>query len=95
MVCTAPNCYNIQCYVCSKSCNGYDHFDDLNRGGKKGNCPLFDNQEERHYREVRAAEKRARRLVKEENPGWLDNDIPPRPIAVIDLTGDEIPDPGA
>ncbi|KAK5651009.1 hypothetical protein OQA88_2405 [Cercophora sp. LCS_1] len=68
MVCTAPNCGNIQCYVCSKSCNGYDHFDDLNRGGSKSNCPLFDNQEERHDREVRAAEESARRLAKEEDP---------------------------
>lgn len=67
MTCTRPGCYNVQCYVCSKSCD-YSHFDDSSRGGKKGNCPLFDNVEERHGEEVQAAEANARKQVAQENP---------------------------
>lgn len=58
----------MQCYVCSKSCD-YTHFDDSSRGGKKGNCPLFDSVEERHHDEVHAAEEEARKQVAEANPG--------------------------
>jgi len=36
MTCTRNGCFNIQCYVCSKSCT-YDHFNDPGRGGKLGN----------------------------------------------------------
>lgn len=36
MTCTRNGCMNIQCYVCAKSC-GYDHFNDVGRGGKAGN----------------------------------------------------------
>ncbi|KAI8307029.1 hypothetical protein K4K61_003938 [Colletotrichum sp. SAR11_59] len=50
------------CYVCSKSC-AYDHFDDAARGGKKGNCPLFEQTEVRHEKEVRQAEEEARQKV--------------------------------
>lgn len=61
-------CYNTQCYVCNKSCD-YSHFNDPNRGGKAGNCPLFDNNvEKRHQDEVRRAEKEARKQVQEEHP---------------------------
>jgi len=56
MTCTRGGCYNVQCYVCSKSC-GYDHFDDRNRGGKPGNCPLFESVQARHDQEVAQAEK--------------------------------------
>ncbi|KAL3296707.1 ring finger protein [Colletotrichum asianum] len=55
-------CRNMQCYVCSKSC-AYDHFDDAARGGKKGNCPLFEQTEVRHEKEVRQAEEEARQKV--------------------------------
>ena len=58
----------MQCYVCSKSC-GYSHFDRLERGGKPGNCPLFDNVAERHVREVEKAEEKTKQKVLEENPG--------------------------
>lgn len=68
MICTSQGCNNVQCYVCSISCD-YGHFNDPNRGGKKGNCPLFEDQEERHDNEVRHAEKTARKKVVEENPG--------------------------
>lgn len=57
----------MQCYVCSKSCD-YSHFDDSSRGGKKGNCPLFDSAEQRHEEEVLAAEELARKKAVEENP---------------------------
>src|SRR5437667_7735269 len=68
MTCTAQGCRNVQCYVCSKSCN-YAHFDDRSRGGKQGNCPLFDRSVDlRHEDEVRLAEETARKKVAEENP---------------------------
>ncbi|KAK3294290.1 uncharacterized protein B0H64DRAFT_183856 [Chaetomium fimeti] len=67
MTCTRSGCRNVQCYVCSKSCD-YNHFDDASRGGKKGNCPLFDNVEDRHKNEVHTAEALARQQVAEENP---------------------------
>ncbi|KAK2004359.1 hypothetical protein LX36DRAFT_623317 [Colletotrichum falcatum] len=66
MTCTAANCRNIQCYVCSKSCD-YNHFDDESRGGKSGNCPLFDNVDVRHNSEVKAAEEKARQKLLENN----------------------------
>ena len=67
MTCTRNGCYNIQCYVCHKSCD-YTHFNDTNRGGKAGNCPLFDSTEQRHEDEVTTAEKEARQRVEQENP---------------------------
>ncbi|ROT42907.1 hypothetical protein SODALDRAFT_268324, partial [Sodiomyces alkalinus F11] len=67
MTCPQPGCHNVQCYVCSQSC-AYNHFDDERRGGRAGNCPLFDSLEERHQAEVRRAEEEARRKVMAENP---------------------------
>jgi E3 ubiquitin-protein ligase RNF216 len=67
MTCTRKGCGNVQCYVCSKSCD-YDHFNDERRGGKQGNCPLFESAEERHENEVNEAEKAAKQKVLEENP---------------------------
>ncbi|KAK0715514.1 hypothetical protein B0H67DRAFT_242131 [Lasiosphaeris hirsuta] len=67
MTCTRPGCHNVQCYVCSRSCD-YSHFDDSGRGGKKGNCPLFDSVEQRHEDEVKVAEEKARQLAAEQNP---------------------------
>ncbi|KAI1767274.1 hypothetical protein GGR53DRAFT_463573 [Hypoxylon sp. FL1150] len=61
-------CGTKQCYVCRKTITSYDHFNDVSRGGKKGQCPLFDNTEERHQDEVRRAEEEARRKVTEANP---------------------------
>ncbi len=73
MTCTRSGCLNVQCYVCSKSCS-YAHFDDSSRGGKPGNCPLFDSVEKRHEAEVHAAEEEARKKVAEENPA-VDADL--------------------
>ena len=67
MKCTRAGCNNVQCYVCHKSCD-YSHFDDTTRGGKKGNCPLFESVEERHEGEVQAAEEEARQKVVQSNP---------------------------
>ncbi|OHF00534.1 ubiquitin-conjugating enzyme [Colletotrichum orchidophilum] len=67
MTCTKQGCRNIQCYVCSKSCD-YDHFDDRTRGGKQGNCPLFDDVNVRHNEEVQNAEAKARQEILERHP---------------------------
>lgn len=67
---TCTKCRNIQCYVCSKSCD-YSHFNDASRGGKTGNCPLFDDGfgvEKRHRDEVQAAEEQARKKALEMHP---------------------------
>ncbi|KAK2613681.1 hypothetical protein N8I77_000574 [Diaporthe amygdali] len=67
---TCTKCRNIQCYVCSKSCD-YSHFNDASRGGKTGNCPLFDDGhgvEKRHREEVRVAEEKARKRALEMHP---------------------------
>lgn len=74
MTCTRNGCYNIQCYVCSKTCS-YDHFDDRSRGGRAGNCPLFDNSTERHEQEVKQAEKIALDKVRAEHPEYTEEDL--------------------
>ncbi|EQK99414.1 ring finger protein [Ophiocordyceps sinensis CO18] len=67
MMCTRSACRNVQCYVCSKTCD-YAHFNDPKRGGKEGNCPLFDNVETRHIRDISAAEEETRKKVADANP---------------------------
>jgi hypothetical protein len=62
-------------YVCSKSVTGYDHFNDKARGGKEGNCPLFDNVEERHEQEILQAAEAAKKKLQEENPELADEDL--------------------
>jgi TRIAD3 protein (E3 ubiquitin-protein ligase RNF216) len=74
MKCTRKGCVNVQCYICSESC-GYDHFDDPKRGGKNGNCPLFDSVIERHDREVQAAEKKALEKIRAEHPEYSEGDL--------------------
>lgn len=74
MTCTTQDCNNVQCYVCSESCD-YSHFNDLTRGGKKGNCPLFDNVVDRHKSDVSKAEKAARAKFLQEQPD-LASDLP-------------------
>jgi TRIAD3 protein (E3 ubiquitin-protein ligase RNF216) len=74
MTCTRGGCYNVQCYVCSKSCS-YDHFNDRSRGGKPGNCPLFESVEVRHEEEVRKAEKEALEKVRAEHPEYSVEDL--------------------
>jgi TRIAD3 protein (E3 ubiquitin-protein ligase RNF216) len=74
MTCTRSGCYNVQCYVCSKSCS-YDHFNDRSRGGKPGNCPLFESVEERHQEEVKKAEREALDRVRAEHPEYTEEDL--------------------
>ncbi|KAM0239125.1 hypothetical protein ACHAPO_003095 [Fusarium lateritium] len=77
MTCPKLSCRNMQCYVCSQTCD-YDHFDDRKRGGRVGNCPLFDNCEKRHREEVEEAEKNAKQKVLQDNP-----DLEPK---ILDFT---------
>ncbi|KAI1478359.1 hypothetical protein F4774DRAFT_165373 [Daldinia eschscholtzii] len=56
-------CSNIQCYVCRQTIADYGHFDDARRGGKSGQCPLFDKTEERHQQEVQQAEEKVRQKM--------------------------------
>ncbi|KAK8127626.1 hypothetical protein PG984_008734 [Apiospora sp. TS-2023a] len=69
---TCTRCRTIQCYVCRQTVKGYDHFNDATRGGKEGQCPLFDATEERHEAEVQRAQEEMRKKVADENPD-LDN----------------------
>lgn len=73
---TCTSCGNLQCYVCSETVKDYNHFDQIHPGarglGVAGSatkqCPLYDNVEERHEREVKQAEEAARAEVLAENP---------------------------
>ncbi|KAI0380143.1 hypothetical protein F5Y04DRAFT_282273 [Hypomontagnella monticulosa] len=62
------HCGTLQCYVCRKTITSYDHFSDPHRGGREGQCPLFDRTEERHEQEVKRAEEEARQKVAQTNP---------------------------
>ena len=46
------SCGNSQCFVCSQNVDGHDHFEQSD-----GECPLFDNSEERQRREVATAQE--------------------------------------
>ncbi|EPS40224.1 hypothetical protein H072_5994 [Dactylellina haptotyla CBS 200.50] len=61
-------CSAMNCYLCSKVIKDYKHFNDATRGGKAGNCLLFDNTDERHRNEVQAAEEAAIAKIRAENP---------------------------
>lgn len=74
MTCTRNGCFNIQCYVCSKSCD-YSHFNETSRGGKPGNCPLFEDVESRHEQEVKKAEDEAIQKVRTDHPEYSEDDL--------------------
>ncbi|KAI1131330.1 hypothetical protein F5Y10DRAFT_74019 [Nemania abortiva] len=61
-------CGTLQCDVCRQTIKDYSHFNDLRRGGKSGQCPLFDESEGRYEAEVSGAEAQMRKKVVEENP---------------------------
>lgn len=65
---TCTRCGHKQCYICSVDIIGYEHFNDPNRGGKVGNCELFDNHEVRHENEIAAAAAAARAKILAKNP---------------------------
>ncbi|KAK5165469.1 uncharacterized protein LTR77_008998 [Saxophila tyrrhenica] len=75
------SCGNKQCYVCSKDVHDYNHFDQTTRpnagasSSKSKLCPLYDNVEERHEREVKEAEAAARAQVVEDNPDVTAEDL--------------------
>jgi TRIAD3 protein (E3 ubiquitin-protein ligase RNF216) len=76
------SCGNLQCYVCSQNIRDYNHFDQNPRGtaamagsSKSKLCPLYDNVEERHEREVKEAEAAARAQVVEDNPDVSAEDL--------------------
>ena len=75
MMCT--RCSSIQCYVCSKDItkDGYAHFNESARGGRPGQCPLFDNTEQRHDEDVKKAEQKALEKVRAENPGFSEEEL--------------------
>ena len=75
-----PSCGNLQCYVCSTSISNYNHFDQSPSGNAQGGpgqkkCPLYDNVEERHEREVKEAEATARADVLRDNPDLSSQDL--------------------
>ncbi|KAK3706946.1 hypothetical protein LTR37_012445 [Vermiconidia calcicola] len=77
---SCPSCGNMQCYVCSTTLKDYNHFDQAPAGRAAGGtasklCPLYDNVEERHEREVKEAEAAARAQVVEENPDVAAEDL--------------------
>ncbi|KAJ8123557.1 hypothetical protein O1611_g9559 [Lasiodiplodia mahajangana] len=61
-------CGTLHCDVCRKTIQDYSHFNDLKRGGKAGQCPLFDESQRRYETEVSSAEAQMRKKVVEENP---------------------------
>ncbi|RYP21682.1 hypothetical protein DL765_002143 [Monosporascus sp. GIB2] len=65
---TCTRCRTIQCYICRETVKDYSHFNDTSRGGKNGQCPLFDSTEQRHRDEVQRAEEAARQKVTQERP---------------------------
>ncbi|KAI1356254.1 hypothetical protein F5Y01DRAFT_301221 [Xylaria sp. FL0043] len=61
-------CGTLQCDVCRKTIKDYSHFNDSKRGGKAGQCPLFDASQERYEKEVSSAEAEMRKKVIEKDP---------------------------
>lgn len=74
---TCPSCGNLQCYICSETLKGYEHFSQHPGGEARpgGKCPLYDNLEARHEREVKAAEEAARAQVVANNPEVTAEDL--------------------
>ncbi|CAE7011220.1 hypothetical protein PTNB73_00642 [Pyrenophora teres f. teres] len=69
MACT--HCRNMQCYVCSKNVTDYNHFGNV----EAGKCPLHENVEDRHEKEVKKAAGDAMAKVRADNPGLSDADL--------------------
>jgi TRIAD3 protein (E3 ubiquitin-protein ligase RNF216) len=58
----------------------YHHFDQNPRPNQAGGpsaskCPLYDNVEERHEREVKQAQQTAAKQAREDNPDLVDQDL--------------------
>ncbi|KAI1757223.1 hypothetical protein F4782DRAFT_218963 [Xylaria castorea] len=61
-------CGTLQCDVCRKTIKDYSHFNDATRGGKSGQCPLYDESQGRYAEEVSSAEAETRKKIVTENP---------------------------
>ncbi|GAB1735946.1 hypothetical protein NU219Hw_g5279t1 [Hortaea werneckii] len=75
---TCPSCRNMQCYCCSQTLKDYEHFDQAPSGSSRRNgkkCPLYDDVEARHEREVKEAEEAARKQLMEDNPDLNAEDL--------------------
>lgn len=68
MRCPRAGCHNLQCYICSQDCSDYGHFNDAARGGRRENCPLFDDSEKRHARDADNAEQETLKRMTATNP---------------------------
>ncbi|KAI0401277.1 hypothetical protein F4802DRAFT_609555 [Xylaria palmicola] len=64
-------CGTLQCDVCRMTINGYSHFNDINRGGKTGQCPLFDESGARYEAEVSKAKAETEKNVFANNSGMV------------------------
>ncbi|RDB23527.1 hypothetical protein Hypma_009216 [Hypsizygus marmoreus] len=99
---TCPNCSTLSCYVCRQVVTGYDHFNQVAPGqaGSSNNpnahkCLLWDQVEQRHADEVKAAAERALEDYKREHPDIDDKAIkvdlpvapPPPPQRVQGVQG--------
>ncbi|KAI9842188.1 MAG: hypothetical protein M1837_007401 [Sclerophora amabilis] len=66
---TCPRCRNVQCYICNKSINHYSHFAERStQADSSGLCPLYDDTDQRHEKEVADAEKVALEKLKKADP---------------------------
>ncbi|KAF2761807.1 hypothetical protein EJ05DRAFT_472766 [Pseudovirgaria hyperparasitica] len=76
---SCPTCHNKQCYCCGKDVTDYQHFsgvsNTLDMGSSEAKCPLYDNTEERHAKDVEKAERVALEKLRAENPGLSDADL--------------------
>ncbi|KAI0460126.1 hypothetical protein F5B21DRAFT_132495 [Xylaria acuta] len=61
-------CGTLQCDVCRKTIKDYSHFNDTSRGGRNGQCPLYDESQGRYEKEVSSAEVEMRKKIVAENP---------------------------
>ena len=52
-------CGNMQCYICSETINGYEHFNRRQVGTEEVLCPMYDDTEQRLEREVAVAQEEA------------------------------------
>jgi TRIAD3 protein (E3 ubiquitin-protein ligase RNF216) len=57
--------------VCSENVTDYNHFGDVGQG----RCPLHENVEDRHEKEVKTAADEAMAKVRADNPGLADADL--------------------
>ncbi|TKA75571.1 hypothetical protein B0A55_07938 [Friedmanniomyces simplex] len=72
-------CESLQCYICSETIDGYDHFDEgLYREitpATAKRCPLYDNAERRHEMLRGQAELVARQQILEDYPDTRPEDL--------------------